>query len=343
VVKKGKINISDVARTAGLSTTTVSRVINNVSTVSSSNRYRVEEAIKKLNYKPNVSAQYLAGKKSMTVGLVIQRYAQMFQTFHMSEIIHGVADGLSEFNMDLLLHVTPPEMDDRLVNTHILNLTFVRGLLFSDKVGNEEMIKKARAEGIDYVIMIHHDKSENCVSINNHTAAIDAINYLSGLGHKRIATITGKPYTQAGGERLEGYKEAMRDHGLKIESGYIVEGDWSSKSGADGMEKLFKCSQRPTAVFVAGDEMAIEAIRVIQEAGLKVPGDISIVGFDDIPLAAYIPTPLTTVRQPMAEMAKRSAFMLNRIVSGEVEGAVQEKLSAELVKRKSTAPPKKGS
>ncbi len=154
-----KVKISDVAREAGVSTTTVSRVINNVPTVKRVNRIRVEEAIRRLRYRPDVSARRLAGARSNTIGLIIPHFEDMFHSFYASEIIKGAGEAANDLRLDLLLHVTTGRSGD-LFSTNIFNASFVGGILFADVVGNEELIKIAREEKIPYLIMNYYIKKE---------------------------------------------------------------------------------------------------------------------------------------------------------------------------------------
>ncbi len=161
------------------------------------------------------------------------------------------------------------------------------------------------------------------------------INYLVRLGHRGIATITGKLWVQSGQDRLEGFKEALKLNGVKLDERYVVEGDWTGKSGHQAMRRLLSLEPRPTAVFVAGDEMAVEAIREAFRTGLRVSQDVSIVGFDDIPLASLVHPPLTTVHQPLAELGKLAVKILSQIILGKRKAPAKILLPTELIERKS--------
>lgn len=336
--EKKKPTIFDVARLAKVSTTTVSRVINKFSTVKDSNRDRVEKAIKELGFVPDVSAQRLAGGKGIALGFVIPYYKDMFYTFYAMEMIKGASQGIIDHRLDLLLLHVPMHPEE--YGTNILNPSYVSGLLFADYYNNEAIIAKAKELKITHLITNYYNEEskDNCLGVDNIVAAIDAVNYLVKLGHKKIATITGKPKAQSGYDRIYGYKKALQDNHLSEEARYIVEGDWSGESGKKAMRKLLSLKEKPTAVFVAGDEMAIEAIDVTLDAGLKVPGDISIIGFDDIPLASLSRVPLTTMRQPLAELGRQGVELLVKILSGELKQPVKKVLKLELVERKSCAP-----
>lgn len=335
--------IDDVARAAGVSTTTVSRVINKIPTVKGRNKSSVLDAVKKLGYVPDSSAQRLAGAKSRTIGLFIPPYEDMFYTFYYSVLIRGVGEAVSNSGCDLLLRLTQPLTDGDLFVQRMFDSKFVRGLLFADIVGNEEVVAMAAKKKVPFVIMNHYSREikHSCVGFDSKKGATDVMEYLIKLGHKNIAHITGKLFVKAGMDRLDTYKASLKKHGLEFNKKYVVEADWSAKLGKEAMEKLLSVSPRPTAVFVAGDEMAIESIKVAQSAGLKVPQDISIVGFDDVPAASYGEVPLTTVRQPFVEMGRKAVEMLNKMALGNTGKSLKVMMPTEFIERKSCAPPKR--
>ncbi len=324
-----KINIIDVARTAGVSITTVSRVINNVPTVKEYNRRKVEEAVRKLGFRPNVTAQRLAGGKNNTMGLVIPRFEDMFRSFYISEIIRGVGIGTERFNLDLLLHIT----DGR----SFINISSVSGVLFADIDQNEEQINYILQEKIPAVVMNHYlvELPLSCVAVDNKTAAKNVINYLLNLGHQNIATITGHLRTQVGLDRLGGYLEALKEAGLKQLDGYVQYGDYYRKSATVPAKQLLSLKERPTAIFAASDEMAFEVLEVAQQMNIKVPQDLSIVGFDDSPLAAHAVVPLTTVRQPLSDIGSKAVEILHQLLTLDKKVPVKLLLPTQLIERNS--------
>jgi DNA-binding LacI/PurR family transcriptional regulator len=324
-----KINILDVAKAAGVSTTTVSRVINKVPTVKEYNRRKVEEAIAKLGFHPNISAQRLAGGANNTIGLVLPRFEDMFHSFYVSEILKGVGSGTERFNLDLLLHIT----DGR----SFINISSVGGILFADIDQNEEQVNYILQEKIPCVVMNHYLKELplNCVAIDNKTAAKNVVKYLLALGHQNIATITGHLRTQVGLDRLGGYLEALREAGLKQLDGYVQYGDYYRKSATLPAKQLLSLKERPTAIFAASDEMALEVIEVARGLNIKVPQDLSVVGFDDSPLASNAPVPLTTVRQPLSEIGAKSVEILYQQLNSEKTITTKLLLPTQLVERES--------
>jgi DNA-binding LacI/PurR family transcriptional regulator len=323
------INIAAVAKTAGVSTTTVSRVINDVTTVSEENRRRVEEAIKKLQYRPNPNAQRLASGKSNTIGLIIPRYEGIFNSYYALQVIKGLGMAAERLRCDLLLHITDG-------NTFV-NAGAVGGVVFVDVDGCEELLDRTLDQGLPTVVLNHYmpDLPVSCVAIDNRTGAESVVNYLARLGHREIATITGDLKTQAGLDRLDGFVKAMKTRQLAVRDDYIRFGDFSLASARTAAEALLKMQDRPTAMFVASDEMAMEVIHVALAKGIRVPEELSIVGFDDNPIAAHGRVPLTTVRQPLAQMGTTGLELLMQQIQGKRQNPSKLLLPTELIERQS--------
>ena len=327
-----KINIEAVASTAGVSTTTVSRVINGITTVSESNRQRVFEAIRKLKYRPNPSAQRLAaGGKTNTIGLLIPRFEGIFQSYYALEVLKGVGISAERFRSDLLLHITDGRTS--------VNPASVDGLLFIDIDGGEELLDRVVNEDEMPVVVLNHyleDLPVSCIAIDNRAAAQLVVDYLVRLGHRDIATITGDLKTQAGLDRLDGFLQAMKARRLPVKEGYVQHGDFRLPSARTAAEALLKLRDRPTAVFAASDDMALELVNLALAKGIRVPEELSVVGFDDNPIAAHGRVPLTTVRQPLADMGRIALEMLREDILGKRKSPTKLLLPTELVERQSS-------
>lgn len=324
-------NIKDVAREAGVSIATVSRVVNKLGSVKKYNKDKVELAIKKLKFRPNMSAQRLASKRNNNIiGLVIPRYTDIFHSFYALQILQGVGVAVERMKMDLLLHVTN--------GNSFLNISGIEGVIFSDIIGNEEQVDGVIEAGLPCVIMNYDTKDlpVTCISIDNFNAASDAVHYLIKLGHSRIATITGALKTQVAIDRLNGYLTALEKNKIDKKKDYIKYGDFGRESARTLTKDLIRMKFPPTAIFAASDEMAVGAMQVCLENGVSVPGDMSIIGFDDNPLALnYSPMPLTTVRQPLHKMALIATQTLNQIIQKKIRSNKRIILSTELVERSS--------
>jgi len=328
VIEKNRIE--EVAKLAGVSPTTVSRVINKLSTVKESNRLRVEEAIRKLKFKPNILAQRLAKGSSDIIALVIPRYEGIFFSFYANQIIRGVGVATETRKLDLLLHLTREK--------GTIDTTLVGGVLFADVISNREELDNVLETGTPCVVLNHvfNELDVDYVAIDNKKGARQAIDYLISLGHRNIAHITGDLITQAADDRLEGYKTSLKEHNIKVKEEFIRRGDYSRPSARREMISLLKIKPRPTAVFASSDDMAQEAISVILENGLKVPDDISVIGFDDNPICLYGSVGLTTVKQPLIDMAAKATGLLhNKMSSKTTKPSTKLVLPTELIIRDS--------
>ncbi|MDO8662102.1 MAG: LacI family DNA-binding transcriptional regulator [Candidatus Omnitrophota bacterium] len=325
-------SIDDVARLAGVSITTVSRVINKVGAVKEKNRAKVMDAVKELKFEPSIFAQRLATGKSNVVALLIPRYEGVFYSFYALELIRATGTLCEAFKLDLLLHLT----DSRPKSG--LNLRGVGGVIFSDIIGTRYQVEEALKMGLPCVVINNYvdDLPVSCVAIDNLGGAKSAVNYLVSLGHKRIAHISGDVTTQAAEKRLEGYLEALKENRIALNEGYILKTDYSRGQARQASEKLFRMPEPPTAVFVASDSMALEVMAVARELGKNIPADLSIVGFDDNPSGLYGPVALTTIRQPLLKMAEEGVKELNRLMNAKKGTAVKKiTLPTELVVRES--------
>ncbi|HLF19044.1 MAG TPA: LacI family DNA-binding transcriptional regulator [Candidatus Omnitrophota bacterium] len=329
-----KISIEDVAKRANVSITTVSRVINNISTVSKKNRTKVEEAVVFLKYKPNVSAQRLARGTNNAVGLVIPGYPGIFHSFYAVELIRGVGHACETTQMDLVFHISN--------GIRPLNTNNVDGLVFADIIENRKQVEQAVALGVPCVIINNEakDLEVNYIAVDNQKGGEIAADYLTSFGHKRIATITGNLATQAGSHRYEGFKNYLDKKKISLPKEYVYQGDYSRRSARFAAEQFLELKEPPTAIFAASDDMALEAIAVILERGLKVPGDISVIGFDDNPSCLYGPVALTTIKQPLFQMASDAVKVLHEIISGKHKRMTRNVLTPELIVRESCAAPK---
>lgn len=331
----GNVSINDVARLAGVSITTVSRVINKIPTVKEKNRILVQEAVKQLKFQPSIFAQRLATGKSNVVALVIPRYEGIFYSYYALELIRGIGTLCEALKLDLLLHLTDSKTT--------LNLKGIGGIIFADIIGNRAQLEDAIASGIPSMVINNYvgDLEVSCIAIDNIRGAQDAVNYLIDLGHRKIGHITGDLVTQAAAWRFEGYKRALKKNNIEFRQDYVFKTDYSRGQARQAAEKIIKMPQAaPTAVFVASDSMALEVMTVARELGRKIPGDLSIVGFDDNPSGLYGPVSLTTVRQPLIRMAEESVKELNLLISRKDKGIKVKKvlLPTELVIRESCQP-----
>ena len=326
---KKAVSITDVARRAKVSITTVSRVINKVPTVSKKNIEKVEEAVAALKYKPNVSAQRLASGLNTSIGLVMPSYPGIFHSYYAIELIRGVGHACETLRMDMIFHITDG-------NKPISGSRF-GGVIFADIIDNREQVQSCIDDGIPCMVINNFvmDMPVNYVASDNLEGGKMATEYLINLGHKRIATISGDLKTQSGFQRLKGFREIMEAKGLPIRDEYIIHGDYSRICARQAAEKLFDMAEPPTAIFAASDDMALEVMSVATERGIKVPSDVSVIGYDDNPQATYSNVGLTTVRQPIFQMGEHGVKTLCDVINHKIEPPVQEVLHPEIVMRDS--------
>jgi len=325
-----KSSIEDVARLAGVSVTTVSRVINKFTSVKEANRARVLAVIRRLKFEPSVFAQRLATGKTNVIALIIPRYEGIFYSFYALEILRGIGTLCESLKLDLLLHLTDAKTP--------LSLGGVGGIIFADIIGNRKQLETALNENIPCVVINNYieDLEVNCIAVDNLKGSIEAVNYLINLGHRKIAHITGDLVTQAAADRLKGYKLALEKKGIEVLEDYIIKTDYSRGQARQAAQTLLSLKESPTAIFVASDSMALEVMAVVSEGGKKIPEDLSIIGFDDNPSGLYGPVALTTVKQPLIKMAEEAVKKLNLLVSGKDKTIKKVVLPTELVTREST-------
>ena len=238
-----------------------------------------------------------------------------------------------------MIHISERQKHEDWLTSSALSPEYIDGILFADINSDRQQLKKILARKAPCMVLNNSFEKEpvNSIAINNEKSAIDVIEYLVKLGHKKIATIAGDLSTESGKKRLEGFKSAVKSNGLRLSTNYITVGHYLRSPAKKAMEHLLSLKDPPTAIFCASDVMAMEAMDVAKKKGLKIPDDISIVGFDDNPLCSYSPVALTTVWQPIAEMGRMGVELLNQIVSGKKREPQKVLLKTKLIERKSCA------
>lgn len=323
----------DIAEHAGVSLATVSRVLNNTVPVARSKRAAVLKAVETLGYRPNVVAQELARGHTQAIGILPQGISNPFY----SRILKGVEQGLrgSAYYPLFASGEQPAEQTsalDMLLAHRVEALIFMGG-----HIPDDELITVARRLPVVTIGRNIRGLEQRCVRVENHEGAYKATRHLRDLGHARIAHITGLPWHGDAIARRAGYEKALVDTGVGVDPALVVEGDFEEQSGLAATEQLLKTGVRFTAIFAGNDQMAFGAGLALLRHGLRVPRDVSIIGFDDQPSAAYTWPPLTTIRQPAVEMGIATA----RALLDELRGRsfVQPTFHTDLVLRASTASP----
>jgi len=327
-----RVTISDIARKADVSASTVSRVLSGTVKVSEEKREAVLNAVSDLNYQPNVFARGLASGRSMAIGVLTQNFGSPFY----DAIIQGVVEGLNrtEYFPIFADGQWQPQIEVEAIRAMMRRQ--VDGLIVLGGFLPVEDIEQL-ARDIPLIIVARRvaDFKENCVCIDNVAASYLATQHLIDLGHRRIAHVCGRPDHPDARDRKQGYLNALTDAGIELNPDLIIEGNFRRQSGVLAVEMLFSGTNAFSAIFTANDQMAYGVRLGLYRRGIRVPEDVSLVGFDDEPAAAFMIPPLTTVRQPAVELGLEAARIVLARLKGETTSPAR--LKAELVVRESTA------
>lgn len=341
--------IYDVARESGLSIKTVSRVMNRDPAVTPGTRDRVLHAAEALGYRPNLSARSLAGSRSFVIAafvdaeLTIDHWRTGRATDYVSRLQLGAmlecrAAGY-HFTLELIDH--DPAKLKREARDVLQALKPDGVLLTPPSCDDPEMLELLDAAGVRYARLGSDSPLPGGVQLHlgDRQGAAEVTRHLIGLGHRRIALVAGPPRHPTSQERVEGFRETLAAHGLEAPPGGIVAGDFTFRSGVAAMKAILARPERPTAVFACSDEMALGCLAALAEAGLECPGDVSVAGFDDSAGALFGRPELTSLRQPLVEMATEGVRRLIDAATYRI-GPAGEDHACVLVPRASTAPPR---
>lgn len=334
-----RITSQDVADFAGVSRTTVSLVLNDVKgfNISPETRQRVRQAAENLGYVPNATAQALATKRAKAIGLVMTRSPHHIasDTF-LPQIIGGLLDVIRENKLRLLIESVDVEHQDR-AYLELIRAKHIDGMILLTPRLDDAGLKRLEEADVPTVLM---GKLENSslfsVDVDNRLAAKIAVKYLLDLGHTEIACISNAPASySASPERILGYKDALEENGISPVDALIRYADFDPQSGFKSMKSLLQTGKKFTAVFVASDNVAMGAKSALRDAGLRIPEDVSIVGFDDIPWAQFSDPPMTTIHLPAQELARTACVTLMDLMKGVEIDAREKVLDTVLVIRQS--------
>jgi LacI family transcriptional regulator len=336
----GQPTINDVARVAGVSKKTVSRVINRSPLLNDDTRRRVEEVIGGLGYIPNPQARALALRRNFLIGLVHDNpNAQMVMN-----VQQGILEALQGTEFELVVRPVDRGSATMLVDLrHFLERQRLFGVVLLPPISENDTIATLCAEiGCRYVRMgsARLDDDDHMVASNDLEAVRGATDYLIAQGHRRIGLIAGPHGFRSARERRQGFEEALSKAGIALPRSMVAEGNYTFESGLAAAERLLDLMPRPTAIFACNDEMAAGVMHAARQRGLDIPADLSIVGFDDTPVAAHVWPPLTTVRWPIASMARSAALKLTAgLEEGENLVAEPSLFLSTLIRRASVAAP----
>ena len=312
------LTLEDIAKLAGVSRSTASRVVNDHPNVRDDVRKRVLEVIQNTGYHPNLAARTLASQRSWMIGLVLPRsVSSFFSDPYFPRLTQGIAQACNQFNYSLGLFLVGTNEDEEKIYPRVSRKGFLDGILFQSGQIGEQLVDRLVNANIPLVIVGRPFQSDHLswIDVDNVSAAYEAVNHLIQIGYQRIGTIAATTNSTVGLDRKEGYLKALIDHGRGVDESLIAEGDFSEASGYSAMQQLL--AAKADAVFAASDLMAIGAIRAVQEVGLHIPHDVAFIGFDDLPVASQSEIKLTTIRQPIVQFgAKAVETLIDLIENG---------------------------
>lgn len=334
-----RVTSKDVAEKAGVSRTTVSLVLNNVRgiQISAETRQRVIDAANELGYVPDATAQALASRRAKAIGLVMTRSPHHIasDTF-LPQIMGGMMEVVKDHKLRMLLEYVESEHQDY-AYLELARAKHIDGMILLTPRLDDAGLKKLEQVDVPTVLMGEIEGSNlYSVDVDNQQAAQNAVQYLLELGHTRIACITNAPPTYTSAPyRVHGYRDALLKAGIYPDDDLIRYADFTPESGYDQMKSLLASKKNFTAVFIASDNVAIGGKAALREAGMQIPEDISLVGFDDIPWAQFADPPLTTVHLQAAELARRACLVLMDLLKGREPETKRQIIDTQLVVRKS--------
>ncbi|MET9355694.1 LacI family DNA-binding transcriptional regulator [Streptomyces sp. NPDC006617] len=333
--RRGRVTITDIARRAGVSVPTVSRVVNGRSDVSPGTRARVEELLRRHGYRKRATAP---GRRAALIDLVFNDLDSPWAV----EIIRGVEEVAHAAGVGTVVSAIHGRSGDARQWMRNLRARASDGVVVVTSALDPVLHQELRILGVPLVVVDPAGAPAldvPTVGAANRSGGRAATEHLLALGHRRIGLIAGPPRLLCSRARHDGYRAALEDAGLAVDESLVVPGDFRHESGFAACATLLGLPEPPTAVFAASDQMALGAIEALRRQGLRVPQDMSVVGFDDLPEVRWSAPPLTTVRQPLADMGREAARTVLRRTRGERPDPPRIELGTELILRSSTAPP----
>ncbi len=328
--------IRDVAHAAGVSTSTVSHVINDTRFVSPETRQRVLAAMQRLNYSPNRLASSLRSNQTLTLGVLLPNSANPY----FAEILVGIENTCFDLGYNIILGNANDDPERELAYLRVLISRQVDGILLISTGSYAESITYLTQQQVPVVVVDRAPGIESVTEIftDNKEGGLLATRHLIELGHTDIACITGPSFLSPSADRVVGYKQAMAEANLLLDDAWIVSGDFQLGSGYRACQRLLQLDNQPTAVFACNDLMAVGALCAIHETRRRVPDDVSVIGYDDIPLASYTTPRLTTIAQPAREIGEIAVLRLIEALRSDEATAERECLPVKLVERDSCGP-----
>lgn len=327
--------MKQVAEKAGVSTSTVSHVLNNTRIVSPEAKERVQKAIAELRYIPSAVARSLKNDRTHTIGMMIPNNSNPY----FAEVIQGVEDASFKFGYNIILCNSYDDPKKQAAYIRVLLEKRIDGLILVASGSDDQLTRLLEDEDLPKVLVDREvaGVSADFIQADHEQGAYLATKYLLDLGHRAIACVSGPKDLLSSRDRVSGYLRALREYGVKFRLDCLVNSDFTSQGGYNAFQQLLALPQRPTAIFVSNDLMAIGGLCAASSAGVRIPEQLSVVGYDDIALASFTTPPLTTIAQPKHEIGVVTARVLVERMLNPHLALKREKLSTRLIVRGSTA------
>ena len=332
-----RLKLEDIGRLAGVSRSTVSRVVNGEPSVRPEVRARVEQVIKQTGYSPNAAARSLVSKRTGVIGLVIpSRVHALFEDPYFARLIQGITLASNQAGTTLSLFLFQSDEEERALYPRVVESGYLDGVIITATRMGDPLVSRMAERDLPVVMVGRPDlEGVSYVDVDNRDGGAQAARHLASLGYERIGIVGAPTNTAAGLDRFEGFAAGLEAAGRTLDPRLRIDGDFSETGGHLAMQALVE--QGIDAAFVASDTMAVGALRAIRDAGKDVPGDIALVGFDGFEKSEQSVPSLTTIHQPVAATATRAVEMLCQLIAGEVAPPISAVLPVELVVRQTTS------
>jgi DNA-binding LacI/PurR family transcriptional regulator len=316
------VTIKDVAKKAGVSPSTVSRVLSNHPRISKETSIKVKNIMNELGYHSNMMARSLVSNKTYTLGMILPRPAEeLFQNHFFSENIRGITTQAARNGYDVLMTAGANDSDEMEAITRLVLGRRVDGIILLQSRKHDPIITFLREHDFPFVLICRYEEDPNvlCVDNDNIQAAFDATSHLISQGHTRIGFVSGPPSLSVSQDRLEGYRQALAEHQLQMKSEWIVEGEFLQESGYRAMSFFMSLPERPTALVIIDDVVSFGVMRGLTELGYSVPEDLSIIGFNNISLTELSTPPLSSIDIGIYQLGYMASQMLIKRIQGETQ------------------------
>lgn len=337
ISQKKAVTLDDIAKEANVSKMTVSRVLNGKLHVAKETKDKVERIIRELGYQPNLLARSLSSKKTLIVGVVLNKRDHMFMYDYTTKILSGIMDVAIDKNYKIMLCPIENKKNNKGEYHKLVRSKMLDGLILLKRKEDDPYISELIELEFPFVMLNYKKYSDQIsfVDAENYEGAQIAVNYLNSKGHEKIAFVRGRLGEPNSNDRFLGYKDALIELGLKYKDDWVINGEFDQEIAYLKCDKLLKLKNPPTAIFCADDNMAVGVMRRLRENNIKIPEEMALMGFDDILFGSMCDPKLTTIRQPIYEIGKSGMELLFDIINGNQENAVHKLLPVELVTRES--------